>query len=162
MRNSSDQEPQSCARRPQCRKAVDMLDLLIEFFDDGERWIKGKLDDGAGNRCLVGALRDIRERAQSPWYPTRVYLLNAMQRSPKAGWTGLISFNDRCRDFGELREVILQARKLAVADIEKHQRDVPTSDLLAPSPGDGPRLTYRMSRPLCARKRRKDDPPPRC
>ena len=38
-------------------KAVDMLDLLIEFFDDGDRWIKGKLDDGAGNRCLVGALR---------------------------------------------------------------------------------------------------------
>jgi hypothetical protein len=38
-------------------KAVDMLDLLIEFFDDGEHWIKGKLDDGAGNRCLVGALR---------------------------------------------------------------------------------------------------------
>ena len=34
-------------------KAVDMLDLLIEFFDDGDRWIKGKLDDGAGNRCLV-------------------------------------------------------------------------------------------------------------
>jgi hypothetical protein len=54
-----------------------------------------------------------------------------MQRSPKTGWTGLISFNDRCRDFGELREVILQARKLAVADIEKHQRDVPTSQLLA-------------------------------
>jgi hypothetical protein len=25
-------------------KAVDMLDLLIEFFDDGERWIKGKLE----------------------------------------------------------------------------------------------------------------------
>jgi hypothetical protein len=42
-------------------KAVDMLDLLIEFFDDGDRWIKGKLDDGAGNRCLVGALRDIRD-----------------------------------------------------------------------------------------------------
>ena len=54
-----------------------------------------------------------------------------MQRSPKAGWTGLISFNDRCRDFGELREVILQARKLAVREIEKQQRAVPTSELLA-------------------------------
>jgi hypothetical protein len=43
----------------------------------------------------------------------------------------LISFNDRCRDFCELREVILQARKLAIADIEKHQRDIPTSELLA-------------------------------
>ena len=41
-------------------KAVDMLDLLIEFFDDGERWIKGKLDDGAGTaalsaRCVTSA-----------------------------------------------------------------------------------------------------------
>jgi hypothetical protein len=42
-------------------KAVDLLDLLIEFFDDGERWIKGKIDDGAGNRCLVGALHYIRD-----------------------------------------------------------------------------------------------------
>ena len=42
-------------------KAVDLLDLLIEFFDDGERWIKGKIDDGVGNRCLFGALRYIRD-----------------------------------------------------------------------------------------------------
>ena len=112
-------------------KAVDLLDLLIEFFDDGERWIKGKIDDGAGNRCLVGALHYIRDGHNLYGAPTRLYLLKAMQRSPKTGWTGLISFNDRCRDFGELRQVILQARKLAVADIEKHQRDVPTSELLA-------------------------------
>src|SRR6516164_2797377 len=90
-------------------KAVDMLDLLIEFFDNGDRWIKGKLHDA----------------------PTRIYLLKAMQRYPKTGWTGLISFNDRCRDFGELREVILQARKLAIREIEKQQRAVPTSELLA-------------------------------
>ena len=63
--------------------------------------------------------------------PTRVYLLEAMERSSKTGWTGLISFNDRCKDFGELREVILQARKLAVADIGQHHRAVPTSELLA-------------------------------
>ena len=112
-------------------KAVDLLDLLIEFFDDGERWIKGKIDDGAGNRCLFGALRYIRDGHNLHGALTRLYLLKAMQRSPKTGGTGLISFNDRCRDFGELRDVILQARKLAVADIEKHQRAVPTSELLA-------------------------------
>ena len=44
-------------------------------------------------------------------------------------WTDLVQ--RRCKDFGELREVILRARKLAVADIEKHQRAVPTSELLA-------------------------------
>jgi hypothetical protein len=112
-------------------KAAGMLALLIEFFDDGDRWIKGKLDDGAGNRCLVGALRDIRDEHNLHGAPTRVYLLKAMERSSKTGWTGLISFNDRCKDFGELREVILQARKLAVADTEQHHRAVPTSELLA-------------------------------
>ena len=101
-------------------KAVDMLDLLIEFFDDG-----------AGNRCLVGAMRDIRDGHNLHGAPTRVYLLKAMQRSPKTGKTRLISFNDRCRDFGEQHEVIMQARKLAVADTENHQRAVSTSELLA-------------------------------
>ena len=65
-------------------KAVDMLDLLIEFFDDG-----------AGNHCLVGALREIRDGHNLHGAPTRVYLLKAIQRSPKTGWTGLISFKER-------------------------------------------------------------------
>ena len=73
-------------------KAVDMLDLLIEFFDDGERWIKGKLDDGAGNRCLVGALRAIRDGHNLHGAPTRAYLLKAMQRSPedRMDWTDFV------------------------------------------------------------------------
>ena len=33
-------------------KAVDMLDLLIEFFDDGERWIKGKLETARETAAL--------------------------------------------------------------------------------------------------------------
>jgi hypothetical protein len=67
-------------------------------------------------------LFNIRDR-QLAGAPARVYLLEAMQRSPKTGWTGLISFNDRCRDFGELREVILQAMEIVpVADIA-HRAD---------------------------------------
>src|ERR1700730_10148196 len=92
-------------------KAVDMLDLRIEFFDDGDRWIKGKLDDGAGNRCLVGALRDIRDGHNLHGAPTRAYLLKAMQRSPKTGWTGLISFNDRCRS-ADTRLILIGAAVL--------------------------------------------------
>ena len=37
-------------------KAVEVLDLLLKFFGDGERWVKGRLSDRRGNRCLVGAL----------------------------------------------------------------------------------------------------------
>jgi len=37
-------------------EAVELLDLLLKFFGEGERWVKGRLSDLRGNRCLVGAL----------------------------------------------------------------------------------------------------------
>jgi hypothetical protein len=37
-----------------------MLDLLIEFFGDGDHWIKGRYGDGRGNHCLVEAMRYLR------------------------------------------------------------------------------------------------------
>jgi hypothetical protein len=37
-------------------EAVEVLDLLLKFFADGERWVRGRLSDRRGNRCLVGAL----------------------------------------------------------------------------------------------------------
>ena len=37
-------------------EAVEVLDLLLKFFGDGERWVKGRLSDRRGNRCLIGAL----------------------------------------------------------------------------------------------------------
>ena len=37
-------------------EAVEVLDLLLKFLGDGERWVKGRWSDRRGNRCLVGAL----------------------------------------------------------------------------------------------------------
>jgi hypothetical protein len=37
-------------------EAVEVLNLLLKFFGDGERWIKGRFSDRRGNCCLVGAL----------------------------------------------------------------------------------------------------------
>jgi hypothetical protein len=37
-------------------EAAEVLNLLLKFFGDGERWVKGRLSDRRGNRCLVGAL----------------------------------------------------------------------------------------------------------
>ncbi len=37
-------------------EAVEVLNQLLKFFGDGERWIKGRLSDRRGNCCLVGAL----------------------------------------------------------------------------------------------------------
>jgi hypothetical protein len=96
-------------------RAVDLLDLLIEFFEDGTRWITGEFADAAGNRCLVGAMRYIRAGHNLHGAPARYYLLRAM----KGRGEGLMMFNDWCKDYDELRSLILNARKLAVADIEK-------------------------------------------
>jgi len=32
-------------------EAIEVLDLLLKFFDNGERWVKGRLSDRRGNRC---------------------------------------------------------------------------------------------------------------
>ena len=37
-------------------EAVEVMHLLLKFFGDGERWVKGRLSNRRGNRCLVGAL----------------------------------------------------------------------------------------------------------
>jgi putative transposase len=36
-------------------EAVEVLDLLLKFFGDGERWVRGRLSDRRGNRCQTGA-----------------------------------------------------------------------------------------------------------
>ena len=47
--------------------------------------------------------------------PARYYLLRAMRHRDE----GLMMFNDCCRDFDELRNLISNARERAVADIVK-------------------------------------------
>jgi hypothetical protein len=37
-------------------EAAEILDLLLTFFGEGERWIKGRFSDRRGKCCLVGAL----------------------------------------------------------------------------------------------------------
>ena len=37
-------------------EVAEILDLLLKFFGDGERWIKGRFSDRRGKCCLVGAL----------------------------------------------------------------------------------------------------------
>jgi hypothetical protein len=35
-------------------KAVQLLDLMLEFFADDGHWARGCYNDGNGGRCLVG------------------------------------------------------------------------------------------------------------
>jgi hypothetical protein len=100
-------------------KAVQMLDLLLEFFgEDGAHWTRGRYDDGDGGRCLIGALHYLRRKHRISSEEAGYFLQEAMpqRRFP------LVYFNDhRCRSFAELRSVILKARKLALHDAERER-----------------------------------------
>jgi len=43
-------------------EAVEVLEMLLKFFSNGERWVRGRLSDRRGNRCLVGALDFVSSR----------------------------------------------------------------------------------------------------
>src|SRR5947208_2016585 len=127
-------------------EAVEVLDLLLKFFGTGERWVRGRLSDRRGNRCLVGALdfasshHAIKGDAAERYLADEVSAATAcnddsddsarfrasLRRALSGGRyrvsetvlrrDSLSDFNDRCKDFAELRAIILQARAAAMKD----------------------------------------------
>ena len=90
-------------------KAVQLLDLMLEFFADDGHWTRGCYDDGNGGHCLVGALLHLSRKHRLPTTPAIALLQDAM---PRPGLP-LVHFNDtRCGSIAELRSVILKARSL--------------------------------------------------
>ena len=99
-------------------KAVQLLDLMLEFFADDGHWTRGCYDDGNGGHCLVGALLHLGRQHRLPTAPAIALLQDAM---PRPGLP-LVHFNDhRCGSLGELRSVILKARRLAHDDAERER-----------------------------------------
>src|ERR1044072_3945431 len=114
--------PGSEAIRPmlhaETAKAVQLLDLMLEFFADDGHWTRGCYDDGNGGRCLVGALLNIGRQHRLPTAPAIALLQDAM---PRPGLP-LVHFNDpRCGSIAELRSIILKARRLA-DDVAERER----------------------------------------
>jgi len=96
-------------------KAVQLLDLMLEFFADDAHWARGRYDDGTGGHCLVGALS---RQHRLPAAPAIALLQDAM---PRPGLP-LVHFNDtRCGSAAELRSVILKARRLAHDNAERER-----------------------------------------
>jgi hypothetical protein len=94
-------------------KAVQLLDLMLEFFAGDGHWTRGCYDDGNGGRCLAGALLHLGRTHRLPSAPAIALLQDAM---PRPGLP-LVHFNDaRCGSLAELRSVILKARRLAHDD----------------------------------------------
>jgi hypothetical protein len=99
-------------------KAVQLLDLMLEFFTDGGHWTRGCYDDGNGGHCLVGALLHLSRKHRLPSAPAIALLQDAM---PRPGLP-LVHFNDtRCGSIAELRSVILKARSLADDQAEQER-----------------------------------------
>jgi len=129
-------------------EAVEVLDLLLKFFGDGERWIKGRLSDRRGNRCLVGALDFVSSHNAIQSDAAERYLADEISPAAACNDAGgdcarfraslrralsggryrvsetvlrrdsLSDFNDGCEDFAELRAVILQARAAVMNDAD--------------------------------------------
>jgi hypothetical protein len=127
-------------------EAVQVFDLLLKFFGDGERWVRGRLSDRRGNRCLVGALDFVSSHHVMKADAAERYLADeisaagdgdgligdcarfraGLRRGMAGQWHGtseavlrrdsLSDFNDGCKDFAELRALILQARATAIHD----------------------------------------------
>ena len=94
-------------------QAVQLLDLMLEFFADDGHWTRGCYDDGDGGHCLVGALLHLSRKHRLPAAPVIALLQDAM---PRPGLP-LVHFNDtRCGSVAELRSIILKARRLAHDD----------------------------------------------
>jgi hypothetical protein len=98
-------------------KAVQLLDLMLEFFTDAAHWTRGRYDDGHGGHCLVGALLHLSREHRLPSAPAIALLQDAM---PRPG--PLVHFNDnRCGTVAELRSVIVKARRLAHDTAERER-----------------------------------------
>jgi len=132
-------------------EAVEILNLVLKFFGDGERWVKGRLSDRRGNRCLIGALDFVASHHAMKGEAAERYLADeialaaacddavgdcarfraSLRRALSGGRyrisetvlrrDSLSDFNDGCMDFSELRGLILQARAAAMNDAD----DVP-------------------------------------
>ena len=90
-------------------KAVQLLDLMLEFFADDGHWTRGRYDDGNGGHCLVGAVLHLSRKHRLPRAPAIALLQDAMPRPGLA----LVHFNDTCcGSVAELRSMILKARRL--------------------------------------------------
>ena len=129
-------------------EAVEVLNLVLTFFGDGERWVKGRLSDRRGNRCLVGALDFVSSHHVMNGDAAERYLASEISAAVDCNDVGadctrfraglrralsggryrvskavlrrdsLSDFNDGCKDFAKLRTLILRARAAAMKDAD--------------------------------------------
>ncbi len=98
-------------------RAYESLVRLEEFFDGGRNWHRGELRDGRGSFCLIGAIDHLRCDDLALRYLVRV--ARTRHERCQFGQPVIAEMNDRCGDFGELRDRLGEARALATADLSR-------------------------------------------
>ena len=98
--------------------AIDVLTLLEDLFNDGEKWCRIRLHDGHGRHCILGGLQYIRSQRRAG-DDAEVYLHRAIVQF--AGRMMFVAgFNDTRAGYAEIRTVIVIARELARRVIDNH------------------------------------------
>jgi hypothetical protein len=112
-------------------QAIEILTAMLEFFDGGRRWLRGRMATSDGNRCLVGAFLHVEKL---PWTPAAddnpaiAYLFRALPepyrhvrfRHPdpiRSPLRTLAYFNDCSGNYSSIGNLIERARALALAEI---------------------------------------------
>jgi hypothetical protein len=70
----------------QIAQAVQLLDLMLEFFGDDGHWARGCYDDGNGGHCLVGALLHLSRKHRLPTAPAIALLPASPEDLRDRGW----------------------------------------------------------------------------
>jgi hypothetical protein len=72
-------------------EAVEILDLLLKFFGEEERWIKGRFSDRRGSCCLVGASDFVSSHHAARGEAAERYLADVLsyQRDQRGDYTRL-------------------------------------------------------------------------
>jgi hypothetical protein len=112
------------------------LDAMLRYWRGGTRWHRGSLDDGRGNKCIVGAVSAVRATSSNgeAWVPgeeidaARHFIEMAVRERNGGRGDGFFSFgviqtfNDSRRDYAEIEAVIHRAKQLAAAAYHAEQR----------------------------------------
>ena len=98
---------------PRAAAAIAMIDALLAYFDDGDKWMAGDFHDAHGRSCLLSAMAHIRHRDKTAGDPTSRYIRLAVRGMPHASEQTIGGINDFCLDYPELADILRRARAFA-------------------------------------------------
>jgi len=112
-------------RDPSGAQSALVLDMAAFFFQDGKLWTRQHWKTRAGARCLVEAVRFVRQEIGSRDDRALGYLARAIRESSGDWRVGgasqdlIVGYNDtKGRTYAEIADVLRRAKQLAEADAQ--------------------------------------------